>query len=84
LNTPPVKQNSDPFGSVASSSVVAPAANDFFGGKDDSFANFDAATIYTSPTSNPMSTAPAGQVAIFGHANLSFIRGQNVKKCRQI
>ena len=53
LNTPPVKQNADPFGAVATS---PPTMNDFFGGKNDSFANFDSANIYSNPTSNPVFT----------------------------
>ena len=45
-STPPVQQNADPFGSVHSQSATN-STDDFFGGKIDAFANFDAANIYT-------------------------------------
>ena len=43
--TPPVQQNADPFGAIHSKPTDS--AEDFFGGKIDAFANFDAANIYT-------------------------------------
>lgn len=77
LNAAPVRQNTDPFGVIAppppststSSAAAAAAANDFFS-KNDSFANFDTANIYSSSTSNqlPSSTMPqpAAQIVDFG------------------
>ena len=78
LNTPPVKQNSDPFGVIAAppsstasaaAATAAVSANDFFS-KNDSFANFDTANIYSSPTTNQLPVTavpqPAAQIVDFG------------------
>ncbi len=58
---PPIthQQTPDPFGGIQTKSNV-----DFFAPKvaNDSFANFDAATIYTSPTSNPMTATHSAQM----------------------